>query len=107
MSPNEMRTLWTLLGQTWGNRFLEEYGPRPNEAWSAALNTVDFQACTQAMRALIDLGSPFPPTLPEFLKQARRFRARPTNVVELPPPPMAPEKIRSNLERLRALIAGK
>lgn len=107
MTQPELLTLWRLLGETWGNKFLEEYGPRPNEAWTAALREVEAGACIQALRALIAEGSAFPPTLPEFLKQARRFKpARPATVVELPPPKMAPEKIRSNIERLRALLAG-
>lgn len=71
MTPAQIETLWTLLAQTWGAKFIENYGPKPNDAWSAALVNLTPDQAKFALRKLIDAGSPFPPTLPEFASLAK------------------------------------
>jgi hypothetical protein len=63
------------MGQTWGNKFLEQYGPEPNDAWIAFLSGMTVDASKSAFRDLVLEGSGFPPTLPEFVAIARKHRA--------------------------------
>lgn len=74
MNSQEIVALWRLIGQTWGTRFLEQYGSDPNEAWSEVLSQVDAIAARSALRSLVMEGSPHPPTLPEFVAVAKRHR---------------------------------
>jgi hypothetical protein len=74
MNAQQTRSVWMLLAQTWGARFLEQYGTTPNDAWAAALANIEPQAAKHALHKLIDEGSGFPPTLPEFVVHARTFR---------------------------------
>lgn len=96
-----MKQLWRLLAQTWGNRFLENYGNAPNEAWSAALANLSAQQCKHALGQLIKSGTPHPPTLPEFMVEARKYRpafkSRPEELTN----PVSPEKAQENIRRLR------
>ena len=71
MTPIEAKRLWTLLAQTYGHKFLDQYGPSPNEAWSGALSRMKASQATFAFRKLVDAGSAFPPTLPEFVQLAK------------------------------------
>jgi hypothetical protein len=110
MKPADMRGLWRLLGQTWGARFVEQYGTDPNDAWVAMLTEIDTEAARGAYRALVLSGSPHPPTLPEFLADARKF-ARDRAIAQrneqalLPPPQRTtPEKARENAERIRRML---
>lgn len=75
MTPTDMGKLWDFLGQTWGSKFYEQYGLKPNEAWSAMLGDVSTEAARFAARNLIAGGSAFPPTLPEFTAEAVKYRA--------------------------------
>lgn len=111
MNPQQIETVWALLAQTWGSRFLDQYGTRPNDAWQAMLANVEPDAARAAYQALVLSGSPHPPTLPEFLAEARRFArtrtlaARNAEVLASLPPP-DPERARENLRRLRAALNG-
>lgn len=86
MTPHQMQSVYPLFAQTWGARFLEQYGPQPNEAWSAALTNVSSEAARHALSALIQEGSAFPPTLPEFVAAARSYRAPASTVPRLEGP---------------------
>ena len=105
-----MHGLWRLLGQTWGSRFAEQYGTAPNEAWAAMLAEIDTEAARTAYRALVLSGSPHPPTLPEFLSEARKavrdraIAARNAAALLPPPPPVDPDRARENLEKLRRTL---
>ena len=110
MTPEQIRQLWNLLLQSWGQKFAEQYGAEPNDAWTAMLASTDPSAAGAAFKALVLSGSPFPPTLPEFLAEARkhvRDRAvaeRNASVLLPPPSPVSPEKARENIERLRRTL---
>lgn len=118
MNAEQLRGLWNLLGQTWGSRFLEQYGTQPNEAWSAALAHVSPEAARHALKGLIGEGSAFPPTLPEFISWAKKYRPSVVKydangrgylgdepeVVRLPQRSVDPEKARQNLEKLRQML---
>ena len=73
MTGGEIDYLWTLLGQVWGAKFYEQYGTHANEAWAAALASVSVDQAKTAIGHLIDSGSPFPPTLPEFVVLSRKY----------------------------------
>ena len=74
MTPEQTKHLWRLLGQTYGHKFADQYGPTPNEAWTAALTTLSQSQVKHALGEAIRSGSPFVPTLPEFVKMAREYR---------------------------------
>jgi hypothetical protein len=105
MTPEQIKHLWRLLGQTYGHKFADQYGPTPNEAWSAYLVTIQPEAAKHALQRLILNGEPFAPTLPEFIALARQWRPPQTEVVRPMriehQQPMTRELIRDGLDRLR------
>jgi hypothetical protein len=113
MTPIEMKGLWDLLGQTWGSKFYEQYGPNPNDAWGMALTHTSIEAAKYALGKLIEGGSPFAPTLPEFMVFARKWdrdcaprydgRLMGEESPALLPSP-DPEKTKANLARLRQML---
>jgi hypothetical protein len=106
-----MAKLWGLLSQTWGARFIDQYGPNPNEAWQGVLAQTDLDAARDALRALIYAGSPFPPTLPEFLAEARKSvrerikREQNAEVLRIGQRG-DPETARKNIDQIRAMLKG-
>lgn len=118
MNTRELKGLWDLLGQTWGSKFYEQYGPNPNDAWTMALSAASREAAMYALKKLIEAGSPFAPTLPEFMVFARKWdrdcgpRYLPNGTVingippstELDRPAVDPEKVRENIARIRAML---
>ena len=118
MTPHELKGLWDLLGQTWGSKFYEQYGPSPNDAWTMALTSASREAAMYALKKLIEGGSPFAPTLPEFMVFSRKFdrdcapRYLPNGTMFFGTPPVAeidrkpadPEKVRQNLARIREML---
>jgi hypothetical protein len=111
-----MKGLWDLLAQTWGSKFYEQYGTEPNDAWTMTLANTSRDAAMYAMKKLIEGGSAFAPTLPEFMVFSRkwdrdnapRYDARGNIRTGDEPPalihPADPEKTRQNLARIRALL---
>ena len=118
MNSGHMDAIWRLLAQTWGAKFLEQYGPRPNEAWSAALANVEPDAAKYALTKLIDSGSGFPPTLPEFVAWVKKYRPIDIRydangraylggkVTPIESARCSPEVARENMAKLRAMIKG-
>lgn len=74
MIITQIHGVWDALAQTFGTRFYEQYGERPNEAWTAALASMTPDAAMCALQALISDGVEFPPTLPQFVSLARKWR---------------------------------
>jgi len=114
-----MLALWNLLLQSWGQKFAEQYGATPNDAWTAMLANVEPEAARYAFTKLIDSGSAFPPTLPEFVAWAKKYRPVeirydangraflagdrvPVEYQQRCPPEVAQE----NLAKLRAMLEG-
>jgi hypothetical protein len=116
MTPQEMKGLWDLLAQTWGSKFYEQYGPSPNDAWTMTLANTSRDAAMYAMRKLIETGSAFAPTLPEFMVHSRKWdrdnaprydcngRVITGDNVRQLIQPADPEKTRQNLERIRQML---
>jgi hypothetical protein len=109
MTPQDIAGLWRLLGQTWGAKFLEQYGATPNDAWATFLSNVDTGAARYALRGLVFEGSPFPPTLPEFMAWTRKYRPLPDSVSGLTRPAIEerrcdPETAAENLRKLREML---
>ena len=86
MTPQEMHHLWNLLSQTWGDRFSQQFGASPNDAWRAALGNVGVQAAQHAYRVLVKSSPEFPPTLPQFIDAASDYRAPATTVPRIGAP---------------------
>jgi hypothetical protein len=105
MNPEQIKHLWRLLGQTYGQRWAEQYGPTPNEAWTAYLSTIEPERAKHGLHKVIHSGSPFPPTLPEFIGYVKTFRpaARVMQIDEQRTPADA-EKARQNIERIRQML---
>jgi hypothetical protein len=104
MTHEQMKHLWRLLGQTWGSKFAENYGPAPNDAWQAALQSISPDQAKHALKMLIQAGSPFPPTLPEFMADARRYRTPPAPPERMLGNSVPPEQAAENIKRLRELM---
>lgn len=73
MNAKEMHHLWNLLSQTWGDRFSQQFGSMPNDAWSKALASISVQSAQHAYRKLVQVTPEFPPTLPQFMQAAVEF----------------------------------
>jgi hypothetical protein len=104
MTKHEILLLWEFIAQTWGNKFLEEYGAKPNDAWTMALTEVDPAAARLALHVLIRAGSPFAPTLPEFIAATKVYRKPEDRATVHVLPKADPEKAKANLERIRRML---
>jgi hypothetical protein len=121
VTPQQQDHLWRLLGQTYGHKFADQYGPSPNEAWAAAMASMTADQAKFAFRKLVDGGSPFPPTLPEFVALAKgaprsevRYDAngvayihgdRPA-ILTHEQPAMTPEQVEFRRQQMRDLLKG-
>lgn len=74
MNRPEMLGLWNLLLQSWGQKFAEQYGVTPNDAWHGALAQVSVDAAKHAFRRALRETPTFPPTLGEFIAWAQDYR---------------------------------
>jgi hypothetical protein len=105
MTPEQIKVVWRSLVQVYGHKFADQYGPTPNEAWSAYLATLSVDAAKHAIRKLVFSGEPFAPTLPEFIAYAGQYRPPESQVVRPMriehQQPMTRELIRDGLDRLR------
>jgi hypothetical protein len=97
MTLLEMHHLWNLLSQSWGDRFSQQFGATPNDAWRAALSSVGIQAAQHAYRALVKSSTEFPPTLPQFIEAASEYRSAASSV-----PKIGATTHRSSTDELRA-----
>ena len=70
MNAEQIRRTWDMLAQSWGARFVDQFGADPNPMWVSMLGNVDTDAALHAVKRLILSGSPHPPTLPEFVAAA-------------------------------------
>jgi len=110
VNQQQIGDVWNLLLQSWGQKFAEQYGATPNQAWAAMLEAIEVDAARAAFKALVLSGSPFPPTLPEFLAEARKFvrvraiEERNAATMRALGTSVSSEKAQENLARLRALL---
>ena len=104
MTPEQIKGLWNLLGQTWGDKFMQQYGAEPNQAWTLTLAQVPLPAARLALDLLIRGGSGFPPTLPEFIAAAKKYRKPEDRATVLALPKQDPARVKANLERIRAML---
>jgi len=74
MMPPEMLSLWNLLVQSWGQKFAEQYGIRPNDAWQGMLAHVSTDAAMHAFKRALRESPTFPPTLGDFLAWSQDYR---------------------------------
>jgi hypothetical protein len=81
-----MHHLWNLLSQTWGDRFSQQFGATPNDAWRAALASLGIQPAQHAYRVLVKSSPEFPPTLPQFIQAASDYRKPESSVPLLDAP---------------------
>jgi len=70
----EMLVMWNLLVQSWGQKFAEQYGVTPNEAWQGMLTHVTPEAGRFAFQKALRETPTFPPTLGDFLAWVQEYR---------------------------------
>lgn len=81
MSNPILARFWRSMGERFGKRWLDEYGPEPTRAWEEALRPWDADVVRGALDMMGEKGWQHPPTLPQFqslLRDAERKHAKPT-----------------------------
>jgi hypothetical protein len=71
---------WRSMGERFGKRWLDEYGPEPTRAWEEALRPWDADVVKGALEMMGEKGWQHPPTLPQFqslLRDADRKHGKP------------------------------
>ena len=68
--------VWVRLTEMHGDRFLREYGERPNRTWAEAIARMSDEQVIASLRSLAEQNRAHPPTLPEFVAAGT---ARPKN----------------------------
>ncbi len=66
LTEKHIRQLWERMGRIYGNLWAESFGEEDDGTWQKGLRGVTPQQIALAVDAIIDEGSPFPPTLPQF-----------------------------------------
>ena len=92
MNAQQISAFWTYLAQVWGAKFFEQYGEKANDAWSAMLSKISPEQAKWALQKLIDGGSPFAPTLPEFYALARTHKPMRAEILDYKRPEMTKEQ---------------
>ena len=69
--------LWQRLGEMFGTRFAEAYGPRPPDSWVEAVGELRYDQIRGALAKIRNAGLAHPPTLPEFLGFAKGITQAP------------------------------
>ena len=59
--------VWIRLAEMHGDRFLREYGERPNRTWLEAISRMSDEQVIASLRSLAEQNRAHPPTLPEFV----------------------------------------
>jgi hypothetical protein len=59
--------VWIRLAEMHGDRFLREYGEKPNRTWIEAIDRMSDEQVIAALRRLAEQNRAHPPTLPEFV----------------------------------------
>lgn len=81
MSNPILARFWRSMGERFGKRWLDEYGPTPTRAWEEALRSWDAEIVRAALEMMGEKAWQHPPTLPQFqalLREAERKHAKPT-----------------------------
>lgn len=82
MSNPILARFWRSMGERFGKRWLDEYGPEPTRAWEEALRPWDADVVRGALEMMGEKGWQHPPTLPQFqalLRDAERKHAKPAD----------------------------
>ena len=104
MDANQQTQIWKLFSQTWGHKFLDQYGPVPNEAWSASLDRVTTEQARYALTKLIESGTPYPPTLPEFIVLVKACKPQAVPAILMHKrPEMTPEQVEARRKEMHEL----
>lgn len=80
MSNPILARFWRSMGERFGKRWLDEYGPEPTRAWEEALRPWDADVVRGALEMMGEKGWQHPPTLPQFqslLRDAERKHPKP------------------------------
>lgn len=68
-----MLQAWAALSQMYGLKFLDQFGDKPPQMWTAAFAKLGAQAVRAGIDRLHDSGSKFAPTLPEFVEACNKW----------------------------------
>lgn len=61
-----LERFWRSMGERFGKRWLDEYGPQPTRAWAELLEPWTADTIRQALDAMGEKAWQHPPTLPQF-----------------------------------------
>ncbi|MCC6196773.1 MAG: hypothetical protein IT518_20155 [Burkholderiales bacterium] len=73
---------WRSMGERFGKRWLDEYGPVPTRAWLECLRPWDADVIRNALEMMGEKAWQHPPTLPQFqalLRETDRKNAKPAD----------------------------
>lgn len=65
--------LWLRLGEMFGTRFAESYGPQPPRSWVEAVGDLRYDQIAGALVRIRNANLAHPPTLPEFIGYAKNI----------------------------------
>jgi len=80
----------------WGNVDVAER----NRTWAEGLGRFDLDVIGEALRALAESGSGWPPSLPEFVDRCEGFEQKPGRKLALPVPSRSKEALRQGAEKM-------
>ena len=110
--------VWIRLAEMHGDRFLREYGEKPNRTWLEAIDRMSDEQVIASLRRLAEQNRAHPPTLPEFvsagtMKPKNEFGLdyvpeyhRETRHTRLLDQPRDEEAAKENLAKMRATLRG-
>lgn len=66
--------VWSAMTQMYGEAWIKRHGERPTEIWHKMLKGMSMDRLKRGLRATLESGSEFPPSLPRFIECcAKRF----------------------------------
>src|SRR5690554_5480115 len=64
--PETIAKLWQRMAMIYGHKWTSAYGDKDDGTWSSGLSGITGRQIAAGLRACVDSGEPWPPTLPEF-----------------------------------------
>jgi hypothetical protein len=100
-SPAAM--VWSAMTQLYGEAWIKKFGPEPTEVWRKMLIGIPNDRIKRGLRACVESGSDFPPSLPKFLEYcAERFGEN--DQQKLPKPIADTEMALASIEKMKEIL---
>lgn len=104
-----LKRLWKRMTEIYGHRWLSSYGLTPNDSWRRGLAGITGQQIANGLSRMLEQGSDWPPTLPQFRALCVKDPDAPLAPYHRPAPkllgaPRNPEKARAALAECRRIL---